>query len=202
MKIKNRSLIVVNIVLLILELVAFVHDCYAFGVGLFVWYTVDSNVLQLLVSGFVIYYSFKNKPIPDPVTTLHFISAVGLTITFLIAAFVLAPEGGVAYYFFENVAPINHFLGPLLSVISLLFLEKTEKMSFRIIIWPAVCSLLYGLVCLILNALNIVDGPYFFLQVHKQPVSVIVLWFGIVAVLCVILSVSYYKIKFKNNVLS
>ena len=81
MKIKNRSLIVVNIVLLILELVAFVHDCYAFGVGLFVWYTVDSNVLQ-------------------------------------------------------------------------------------------------------------------------QPVSVIVLWFGIVAVLCVILSVSYYKIKFRNNVLS
>ena len=188
-----------NIVLLILEVVAFVHDCYAFGVGLFVWYTVDSNVLQLLISGMVLYYCFKNKPIPDLVTTLHFISAVGLTITFLIAACVLAPEGGVAYYFLENVAPINHFLGPLLSVISLLFLEKTEKTAVRIIIWPAVCSLVYGLVCLILNALNVIDGPYFFLQVHKQPVSVIIIWFGIVAALCMILSVTYYKIKWKKK---
>ena len=199
MKNKSRSLIIVNIVLLILEIVAFIHDCLSFGPDLFVWYTVDSNVLQLLISGLVLYYCFKDRSIPYLVTTLHFISAVGLTITFLIAAFVLAPEGGVAYYFLENVAPINHFLGPLLSVISLLFLEKTEKMSIKIIIWPAVCSLVYGLVCLILNALNVVDGPYFFLQVHKQPVSVIVTWFGIVAVLCMILSVSYYKIKWKSR---
>ena len=199
MKNKSRSLIIVNIVLLILEIVAFIHDCLSFGPDLFVWYTVDSNVLQLLISGLVLYYCFKDRSIPYLVTTLHFISAVGLTITFLIAAFVLAPEGGVAYYFLENVAPINHFLGPLLSVISLLFLEKTEKMAVRIIIWPAVCSLVYGLVCLILNALNLVDGPYFFLQVRKQPASVIVTWFGIVAALCMILSVSYYRIKWRKS---
>ncbi len=87
---------------------------------------------------------------------------------------------------------------PVLSVISLLFLEKTGKMPLKIIIWPAVCSLVYGLVCLVLNALDMVDGPYFFLQVHKQPASVIVLWFGIVAVLCVILSVAYYKIRWRR----
>ena len=125
--------------------------------GLFIWYTVDSNVLQLLVSGLVLYYCFKGRPIPNLVTTLHFISAVCLTITFLIAAFVLAPEGGEA-----------------------------EKMSVKTIIWPVICSLAYGLICLILNSLNLVDGPYFFLQVHKQPVSVIVTWFGIVAVLCMV----------------
>ena len=194
----KKRLIIVNVVLLILEIVAFVHDCLSFGPGLFIWYTVDSNVLQLLVSGLVLYYCFKGRPIPNLVMTLHFISAVCLTITFLIAAFVLAPEGGVTYYFFENVAPINHFLGPFLSVYSLLFLEEAGKMSVKTIIWPVICSLTYGLICLILNSYNLVDGPYFFLQVHKQPVSVIVTWFGIVAALCMALSAAYYKIKWRK----
>ncbi len=68
-------------------------------------------------------------------------------------------------------------------------------MSVKTIIWSVICSLTYGLICLILNSLNLVDGPYFFLQVHKQSVSVIVTWFGIVAALCMALSVAYYKIK-------
>ena len=65
MKNKSRSLIIVNIVLLILEIVAFIHDCLSFGPDLFVWYTVDSNVLQLLISGLVLYYCFKDRSIPD-----------------------------------------------------------------------------------------------------------------------------------------
>ena len=118
-----------NLVLLVLEVIAFAHDIYAFRFGLFEWYTVDSNVLQLIISGLVIFYIVKNKPLPDYVTVLHFISAVALTVTFLIAAFVLAPEGGITYYFLQDVAPINHFIGPLLSVISLLFLEKVKKLA-------------------------------------------------------------------------
>ena len=65
------------------------------------------------------------------------------------------------------------------------------------IIWPMAASLFYGLVCLILNALKMLDGPYFFLQVHEQPVRVIIVWFGIIAVLCLALSFLYYRIKWK-----
>ena len=97
------------------------------------------------------------------------------------------------------VAPINHLIGPALSVVSLLFLEKTEKQSLSIIVWPMAATIFYGGVCLILNVLNKLDGPYFFLQVHKQPASVIILWFGIIAILCLVLSFLYYKIKWKNN---
>ena len=88
----------------------------------------------MVISGFVIFYSLKEKSFPELLTVAHFISAVGLTVTFLIAAFVLAPEGGIAYYFLNDVVPINHFIGPLLSVISLLFLERTEKLPLWIII--------------------------------------------------------------------
>ena len=195
----ERAVVIINMILIVLEIIALIHDCKVFGPGLFQWYTVDSNVLQLAVSVLVVYYCVKKRELPGSVTRLHFISAVGLTITFLIAAFVLAPEGGIRYYFIENVAPINHLIGPALSVISLLFLEKTEKLPLRIILWPAAVSLVYGAICLALNAWYLLEGPYFFLEVHKQPAGVIGMWFGIIAVLCLILAFLYYKIKWRGK---
>ena len=196
---KNKSLIIVNVIIIILEAIAFIHDCYAFGISMFEWYTVDSNVLQLVVSVLVLFYVLKAKDIPDYVTRLHFVSAVGLTVTFLIAAFVLAPEGGIAYYFIENVAPINHFIGPLLSVISLLFLEKTKKLSMKVVALPACVTLIYGIICLVLNAVYVLDGPYFFLKVHEQPVGTVVLWFVIIAILCLALAFVYYRVKWRKR---
>lgn len=195
----KRPVVIVNAIIVVLEIIAFIHDCVAFGTSMFEWYTIDSNLLQLVVSAFVVYFCLKGRDLPGYITLLHFISAIGLTITFLIAAFVLAPEGGIHYYFIDNVAPINHLIGPALSVISLLFLEKTEKQPLSIIVWPMVVSLFYGGICLILNILNKLDGPYFFLQAHKQPAGVIILWFGIIAILCLVLAFIYYKIKWKDH---
>jgi hypothetical protein len=195
----RKPVVVVNIILVVLELIALIHDMYAFKFGLFEWYTVDSNVLQMIVSALVVMYCYCGKAIPKVVTILHFITAVGLTVTFLIAAFVLAPEGGVAYYFIQNVAPINHLIAPILSVLSLLFLEKVEKLPLKIILYPACATLFYGIMCLILNALRIMDGPYFFLKVYEQTVGTIVLWFVIIAVLCLMLAFVYYKVKWSGK---
>ena len=196
---KNKPVIIVNAILVVLEVIAFIHDIYSFGAETFEWYTVDSNVLQLFVSALVLYYCVKGKEIPGYVTVLHFISGVALTVTFIIAAFVLAPQEGFAYYFLENVAPINHFIGPLLSVISLLFLEHTEKLPINVTVWPMAVTLTYGVICLILNAVNVLDGPYFFLKVHEESVSTIVMWFVIIAVLCMVLALIYYKIKYRKK---
>ena len=195
--ISTRPVVIINVIIIVLEIIAFLHDCKAFGLSMFTWYTIDSNILQLVISAVIVYYCLRGREIPDWITSLHFISAVGLTVTFLIAAFVLAPEGGIRYYFIDNVAPINHLIGPALSVISLLFLEKARKQSLRIVLWPAAVSLFYGAVCLILNACRLLDSPYFFLRVHDQPAGVIALWFGIIAVLCLGLALLYYLIKNK-----
>ena len=196
---QKRPVVIVNMILMILEIIAFIHDYTVFGLSLFKWYTVDSNLLQLVVSALVLYYCLKGADLPDSITLLHFISAVGLTITFLIAAFVLAPEGGIRYYFIENVAPINHLIGPALSVVSLLFLEKVKKQPLHIILWPAAVSLIYGIVCLVLNALNVLEGPYFFLEIRRQPAGTIALWFATIAVLCLVLSFAYYRIKWRKR---
>ena len=193
----KKTVILVNLILVILEIIALIHDIRSFGAGMFKWYTIDCNVLQLVVSGLILYCCVKDREISGPVTVLHFISAVGLTVTFLIAAFVLAPEGGIRYYFIDNVAPVNHLIAPVLSVVSLLFLEKSEKQNPRIILYPAAATLAYGIICLVLNAIGKLEGPYFFLETRVQPVNVIILWFGIIAVLCVFLAGLYYRIKWK-----
>ena len=167
----RRAVLYVNLILVILETVALIHDITVFGAGLFEWYTVDSNVLQLAVSGLIVYYVARDRELPEYVTALHFITAVDLTVTFLIAALVLAPEGGIRYYFIENVAPINHLMA---------------------------VSLLYGLICLVLNAAGLLEGPYFFLEVGKQPASLIITWFGIIAALCIALAGLYYWIKWRK----
>ena len=194
----KKPVVLINLLIIALELIAFVHDCTVFGAAMFKWYTIDSNVLQLIISAIVVYFCAKDRELPGCVTVLHFISAVALTVTFLIAAFVLAPEGGIRYYFIENVAPINHLVGPALSVISLLFLEKTERLPLRIVVWPMAATLFYGVVCLLLNVVRMLDGPYFFLQVYEQPAGVIVMWFGIIAVLCLVLAFLYHRVKWRR----
>ena len=53
----------------------------------------------------------------------------------------------------------------------------------------------YGAICLVLNFVGVLDGPYFFLKVHEQPPATIVLLFVIITLLCVGLALAYYKVK-------
>ena len=188
---------VLHTILFILEIVAFIHDIRAFGMSMFKYYTIDSNLLQMIVSGMIVYCVVfaKKDRIPRYLSILHLICAVCLTITFLIALLVLAPQEGFAYYFLENVAPINHFLGPLISVITFLFMERSGELPKRALFAPLSATLLYGVVALILNALRVLDGPYFFLKVYDTPVGTIIMWFAIISVLCIVLSGLYLWIK-------
>lgn len=194
---KTKLTIATHAILTIMEIIALIHDILSFGIAMFSYYTIDSNILQMLVSAGMLYYLLKKREdmIPAWLPTMHLICAVGLTITFLIAAFVLAPQEGFAYYFLENVAPINHFLAPLLSVLSFLFLGVGNKLPKKGVFAPIAATMLYGGIVLALNAVRVLDGPYFFLKVYDTAPGTIVMWFGIIAVLCGILSEVYYLMR-------
>lgn len=197
---RTKLTIATHAILTILEIIALVYDIYSFGIAMFSYYTIDSNILQMLVSAGILYCLLKKKEgtIPVWLSKAHLVSAVALTVTFLIAALVLAPQEGFSYYFLENVAPINHFLAPVLSVLSFLFLGIGEKLPKKAVFAPVDATLLYGVIVLLLNAVRVVDGPYFFLKVYETAPSTIVMWFGIIAVLCWVLSAIYCWIRRKN----
>lgn len=199
----KKSVFPVNLILLILEIMAAIYLLFTEGLSMFRYYTIGSNVLQLLVSGWIVFWWFRHREDPLPVSlyAAHLISVVCLTVTFLIAALVLAPQEGFSYYFLENVAPINHFLGPVLSVLSLLLLETYPPVPKKAVLYPVLATLVYGILALILNYTRLLDGPYFFLRVYDTPVPTILMWFGIIAVLCLGLSWGYaalYRVRIRK----
>lgn len=189
----KRSVFIIHLVLVVLEIIAASYMLSKEGLPFFRYYTVDSNVLQLFVSLWYLVCFVRKKDVPPVLVVLHLVSAVCLTVTFLIAAFVLMPQSTFAYYFLKNVAPINHFFGPLLSVIALMISElQIPKKAF---IAPAAASYLYGGVALILNKAGVLKGPYFFLEVYTTPVKTIVMWFAIIFLLCIGLALAYMALQ-------
>jgi len=197
----NKQTGIIHIILVILEAIALVHDLQVFGLAMFKYYTIDSNILQMLVSAGIAYLILcrGRKIIPAWLSILHLVCAVCLTITFLIALLVLAPQEGFAYYFLKNVAPINHFIGPLLSVVTFLFMEHSDPLPRRTFLVPMGTTLVYGVFMLLLNALKVADGPYFFLRVYDQAPGTIVMWFGMISVLCLVLSGLYLWVRFRGS---
>ena len=185
----KRSVFILHLVLAVLEIIAASYMLAAEGMPVFRYYTVDSNMLQLVVSLWYLVCFIRKKDVPPVLAVLHLVSAVCLTVTFMIAAFVLMPQSTFSYYFLKNVASINHFFGPVLSVISLMLIDiQIPKKAF---IAPAAATLLYGGVMLILNMARVLEGPYFFLEVYKTPLKTVVMWFAIIFLLCIGLALAY-----------
>ena len=187
--------LVLHSIIVILEAIAVIYLIAIEGPAVFRYYTVLSNVLMLAASTWYLSCYIGKKEIPEALTVLHLSAAVCLTVTFLIAAFVLMPQSTFAYYFLDNVAPILHFLGPVLSVITLLLTEE-EVPKYGVVV-PALLTILYGIITLLLNISRLLVGPYFFLEVYSTPAGTIAMWFAIIFVLCVILTVAYMFIHSK-----
>ena len=124
--------LVLHLFIVVLETIAVIYLLAVEGPAVFRYYTVLSNMLMLAASAWYLSCFFGKKEIPVALTVLHLSAAVCLTVTFLIAAFVLMPQSTFAYYFLDNVAPILHFIGPVLSVVTLM-LSREESFSLVVL---------------------------------------------------------------------
>lgn len=82
-------------------------------------------------------------------------------------------------------------------MLTFLFMERSERLLRREVFAPVAATLLYGVIALILNARGVLDGPYFFLQVREVSPGTIIMWFGIIAALCLVLSGLFLWIRQK-----
>ena len=99
--------------------------------GMFKYYTVDSNILVGIVSLFLIIYEYKliNKKIdkiPKKIYLLKFMGTAGITLTFLTTLLFLAPQYGF-YAMYNNTNLLFHLIVPLLSLISYIVFEKYDN---------------------------------------------------------------------------
>ncbi|MGN1222476.1 MAG: hypothetical protein ACI4TT_04510, partial [Christensenellales bacterium] len=94
----------------------------------------------------------------------------------------------------------------VLSIISFLLFENQMRLKKFSIIFPAIPTLLYGVICITLNILKLLEGPYPFFYVYD--ISWVVCTVSAVAILLATLLISFvyykiynmvYEIKILNN---
>jgi len=169
--------IIANILIVIMEIIAFRLSFRRIRWEMFIYYTELSNLITLISS---IAYLLTNGNAP----ALRYLSAVELTMTFLITLCVLVPMGGgFKTLMISDNGLYHHTLVPILSVVSYIFWEPHSTMWLL----PVILTTLYGLTMMYLNLINRIDGPYPFLRIRHQSRIASVLWFfGLIGIISLV----------------
>lgn len=195
---RKLFIVAVNALLIYWEIIGLVLNIQQYGVGLFVYYTQLSNILAMLTSLLLIIYTAIDKS-PRWLRFLRYQTTCCLTITFLVVLFLFAPPDNYQNSFFIGSAYYHHLLCPILTFISFLILEKGTKITLKDTLCSLIPTIVYGLVLIPLNILGKVNGPYFFLEFHKQPVQTCIVWLFLVLIAAYLIGL---MIKAGSNLLS
>lgn len=181
MKSKNSRLycaFVVNILIIIMELFAFLVCYKESGFACFEYYTQDSNLFLMFTSLlYVISLLINDKKISHFVSLLKYASTTSVVITFLTVVTILAPVmGGYRAMLLDGTMLIHHLICPIFAFVTFVFFEKHNLNGLKDALISMIFTCLYGIIAVTLNVLKIMDGPYPFLKVYDQTILISIFW--------------------------
>lgn len=173
---KKKIALIINIIILTLTLLSFAKTFFLEHSIAVEYYTNDSNILALISSLLFIIFYKKEK---DFVKDIRFLATSCLTVTFLVVIFVLCPMYNFNYklLMFTDIYLVFHTIVPILSIFSYIVLENGSSKKYLCLIF----TMIYAIILIILNILNLIKGPYPFLMVTTQNPLVTILW-GIIII--------------------
>ncbi len=190
-----------NILLIIFEIIALIQCWIAFGGFDFRYYTIDSNIFVMISA---ILYLLTRKKVPKAVQLAKYSSTLSVLITFLVVIFVLYPMYNFNFQllFLDGPNLIMHVICPLMAIIAFIFFEENDlDNSFLNNVRSLYFTIVYAIILISLNILNVVVGPYPFLEVNNQPVFMSVLWLGGILLVAFVLSKLLMALKEFNQIL-
>lgn len=181
MKHKNSRLycaFVVNILIIIMELFAFLVCYKESGFACFEYYTQDSNLFLMFTSLlYVISLLISDKKIPHFISLLKYAATTSVVITFLTVVTILAPVmGGYKAMLLDGTMLIHHLICPIFAFVTFVFFEKHNLNGLKDALISMIFTCLYGIIAVTLNILKIMDGPYPFLKVYDQTILMSIFW--------------------------
>ena len=181
MKHKNSKLycaFIINILIIIMELFAFLVCYKESGFACFKYYTQDSNLFLMFTSLlYVISLLICDKKIPHFVSLLKYAATTSVVITFLTVVTILAPVmGGYKAMLLDGTMLIHHLICPIFGFVTFVFFEKHNLNGLKDALISMIFTCLYGVVAVTLNILKIMDGPYPFLKVYDQTILMSIFW--------------------------
>ncbi len=195
----------VNLIIVILEIIALFLSIENHGSKVFQFYTEDSNYFSLIVSSIFCIYAFfslkTGKDIPNWVHLLRYTSTVCLSLTFIVISFVLGPlyPDNFVYWMFIGSGLFHHTICPILSILSFVLFEKSQKLCKSSIALSLVPTLVYGVICIILNFMRVISGPYPFFFVYDFPWYALVFSLAGITLCTLTMSFIYYKINNRKS---
>ena len=177
---KKRMDIYLNILIIIMEIIGLVLSIQALGSKVFLYYTQDSNLFLMLTSLlYLITYKKKNKKL---VGILKYGATLSVLITFIVVVLVLKPTMHLSYRWlmFEKSNLFYHTLCPIVGVITFVFFDKIKVKGVKDNLYSLIFTFIYTIVFLVLNIIKVVEGPYPFLMIYKNPIWVSILWFIVI----------------------
>lgn len=204
-KYNKRTIValIVNLLIVALEIVGVVLSVQKYGLGVFQFYTENSNYFALIVSAIFcvacIVSLARHIPIPNWVHILRYIATACLTLTFIVISFILSPlyPANFVGWLFKGSGLYQHFLCPLISIISFVFIENYLRLPKKTV-WIALApTLVYGVVCVLLNLLKLMTGPYPFFYVYLLPLYISIP--SLVGMILLSLSIAFVLYKVNNK---
>jgi hypothetical protein len=177
--------LLISILIVIFEIIAFIDSYSRNGFGLFLFYTECSNFFAMIVCAiYSLYILFNyNKEIPKWLYLLKYMATLGLIITFIIVILILCPMYGANGYkmmLLYGSMLYQHLICPILLFFSFVFVDKINKITIKESFFSLIPTIIYALITIVLNILRIIEGPYPFLYVYNQTVLMSILWFIII----------------------
>ena len=187
MKKKDVSLIL-NILIIIFELIGFIVTIKVNSRISYEFFTEDSNILMLFSSLLFVIYLLLNKKIPSWLKQFKYLSTVCLTLTFFVVLLILAPmyNFNYGYMLFHQSMLYQHLICPILSIVTFIFFDDLRDYNKRDNFIGISFTLVYAIVLIVLNLINVIEGPYPFLMVRNQSLLASLIW------LITIPSLSYF----------
>ena len=171
-----------NLLILVLELIGLYLIFSAVGVWGFIYYTELSNMFLLIAAAINIYETIKilksNRKSDIPMTAWRiFHAAVSVTtVTFLVVLFVLSwMYNGLWYVLTAGSMLYTHTLCPLIALGTFITFAP-KKFAPIDALKASSFTFIYGLIAIILNVLRVIEGPYPFLLVYRQPIWATIVW--------------------------
>ncbi|MBQ1812977.1 MAG: hypothetical protein II119_03395 [Bacilli bacterium] len=195
---KRKYAISFNILIVIMEIIAFIITYKQIHTVAIQYYTEDSNLLALISSLIFLIYLLFNKKIPRWLEIFKYVSTTCLMLTFLVVIFILSPMYNFNYYYmlFSGNLIFHHLLCPIFSFITLIFFDNINVYK-KDYLYSVLATSIYAVVLIILNIFKVLEGPYPFLYVYKQPIYISILWFIIIFSITYVINYILMKLYLK-----
>ncbi len=182
-----------NVLVVILEIIVFsaiaTSTVSRMDLSCLKYYTHYSSFLTLVSSSFLcvsLYRRISGESMTGGRFTrkLRFMAVSSSALTMVVVLVILIPMSGfrdTAFLLFGGTNLLEHILCPVLSIVSFIFFGDYRDLGRNDALQATLPTIVYAFITVFLNATGLLEGPYPFLLVKRQPLWLSGLYFTVIA---------------------